>query len=128
MTGGRVVVLGKTGRNFGAGMSGGIAYILDEDGDFAIHLNDEMADMGPVEEAESIAELKEMVERHVAHTKSGLGQRVLDEWDVMLPKFVKVMPRDYRKMLEAFKRVEERGLSGDEAELTAFREAMAVAS
>ena len=127
MTGGRVVVLGKTGRNFGAGMSGGIAYILDEDGDFAIHLNDEMADMGPVEEEEAIAELKEMIERHVAHTKSRLGQWVLDEWDAMLPKFIKVMPRDYRKMLDAFKRVEERGLTGDEAELTAFREAMAVA-
>ena len=128
MTGGRVVVLGKTGRNFGAGMSGGIAYVLDEDGDFEIHFNDEMADMGPVEAMEDIAELQDMVKRHAAHTGSALGQRVLDEWDQLLPKFVKVMPRDYRKVLDAFKRVEERGLTGDEAALTAFREAMAEAS
>jgi glutamate synthase (ferredoxin) len=128
MTGGRVVVLGKTGRNFGAGMSGGIAYVLDEDGDFAIHFNDEMADMGPVEEAEDSAELKAMVERHVQHTQSARGRQILDDWDALLGKFVKVMPRDYRKMLNAFKRVEDRGLSGDEAALVAFREAMAEAS
>ena len=128
MTGGRVVVLGRTGRNFGAGMSGGIAYVLDEEGDFAIRFNDEMADMGPVEDAEDIAELRSMIERHVQHTNSALGQRVLDQWDAVLPRFVKVMPRDYRKMLNAFKRVEERGLTGDEAALVAFREAMAEAS
>ena len=128
MTGGRVVVLGNTGRNFGAGMSGGIAYVLDEEDDFAIRFNDEMADMGPLEDAEDIAELRTMIERHVQHTNSALGQRVLDQWDAVLPRFVKVMPRDYRKMLNAFKRVEERGLTGDEAALVAFREAMAEAS
>jgi glutamate synthase (ferredoxin) len=128
MTGGRVVVLGQTGRNFGAGMSGGIAYVLDEVGDFAIHFNDEMADRGPVEDPEDITELKALIERHIKHTKSGRGQQVLDEWDAMLPKFVKVMPRDYRKMLNAFKRAEESGLTGDEAALFAFHEAMAEAS
>lgn len=128
MTGGRVVVLGKTGRNFGAGMSGGIAYVLDEVGDFAVHFNDELADMGPVEDAEDIAELKALIERHIQHTKSVRGQQILDAWDAMLPNFVKVMPRDYRKMLNAFKRAEESGLTGDEAELFAFHEAMAEAS
>ena len=128
MTGGRVVVLGQTGRNFGAGMSGGIAYVLDEVGDFAVHFNDEMADRGPVEDPEDITELKALIERHIKHTKSGRGQQVLDEWDAMLPKFVKVMPRDYRKMLNAFKRAEESGLTGDEAALSAFHEAMAEAS
>ena len=87
-----------------------------------------MADMGPIEDAEDIAELRTMIERHVQHTNSALGQRVLDQWDAVLPRFVKVMPRDYRKMLNAFKRVEERGLTGDEAALVAFREAMAEAS
>ncbi len=125
MTGGRVVILGKTGRNFGAGMSGGIAYVFDEEGDFEIHFNDEMADLGPVEDAEDIAELKAMIERHVEHTRSERGRQILDQWETTLPRFAKVMPRDYRKMINAFKRVEERGLSGDEAELTAFREAMA---
>jgi len=128
MTGGRVVVLGKTGRNFGAGMSGGIAYVLDEASDFSVHFNDELADMGPVEDAEDIAELKALIERHIQHTKSARGQQILDAWDAMLPNFVKVMPRDYRKMLNAFKRAEESGLTGDEAELFAFHEAMAEVS
>ena len=125
MTGGRVVVLGPTGRNFAAGMSGGVAYVLDESGDFANNCNAEMVDLGPLEGEEDITELKDMIERHVNYTKSTFGFEVLNGWSEYEGKFVKVMPRDYRKMLSAFKRVEERGLTGDEAELTAFREAMA---
>ena len=125
MTGGRVVVLGPTGRNFAAGMSGGIAYVLDESGDFAGHCNTEMVDLDAVESEHDVAELKDMIGRHVQHTQSALGQEILDGWSEYQNKFVKVMPRDYRKMLDAFKRVEERGLTGDEAALVAFREAMA---
>ena len=125
MTGGRVVVLGPTGRNFAAGMSGGVAYVLDRQGDLASHCNTEMVDLGPLEGEEDVAELKEMIEGHVRYTKSALGQEVLDNWSAFEGQFVKVMPRDYRKMLDAFKRVEERGLTGDEAALVAFREAMA---
>jgi glutamate synthase (ferredoxin) len=125
MTGGRVVVLGPTGRNFAAGMSGGIAYVLDESGDFAGHCNTEMVDLDAVESEDDVAELKDMIGRHVQYTQSALGQEILDGWSEYQSKFVKVMPRDYRKMLDAFKRVEERGLTGDEAALVAFREAMA---
>ena len=125
MTGGRVVVLGPTGRNFAAGMSGGVAYVLDEDSDFHRYCNAEMVGLGPLEGEEDIAELKEMIERHVRYTNSERGLEILERWSDYESKFVKVMPRDYRKMLDAFKRVEERGLTGDEAALTAFREAMA---
>ena len=125
MTGGRVVVLGPTGRNFAAGMSGGVAYVLDENGDFHRYCNAEMVGLGPLEGEEDITELKEMIERHVRYTDSERGLEILERWSDYESKFVKVMPRDYRKMLDAFKRVEERGLTGDEAALTAFREAMA---
>ena len=97
----------------------------DESGDFANNCNAEMVDLGPLEGEEDITELKDMIERHVNYTKSTFGSEVLNGWPEYEGKFVKVMPRDYRKMLSAFKRVEERGLTGDEAELTAFREAMA---
>ena len=106
-------------------MSGGVAYVLDRQGDLASHCNTEMVDLCPLEGEEDVAELKEMIEGHVRYTKSALGQEVLDNWSAFEGQFVKVMPRDYRKMLDAFKRVEERGLTGDEAALVAFREAMA---
>ena len=125
MTGGRVVVLGPTGRNFAAGMSGGIAYVLDEQGDLTGHCNQEMVDLESLENEEDIAEVKDMIARHVQYTGSALGQELLDDWAQTQTKFVKVMPRDYRRMLAAFKSVEERGLKGDEAELVAFQEAMA---
>ncbi len=127
MTGGRVVVLGPTGRNFGAGMSGGIAYVLDGEGHFEIHCNQEMVDLEKLDADEDIAEVKSLIERHVHYTQSALGQELLDNWPQTIGKFVKVMPRDYRKMLDAFKNVQERGLTGDEAALTAFHEAMAEA-
>jgi glutamate synthase (ferredoxin) len=103
MTGGRVVVLGKTGRNFAAGMSGGIAYVLDVEGTFSIHLNKQMVELNRLEDTEEIAELKKLIERHAQYTGSTVAQQVLDGWSAMLPKFVKVMPKDYKRVLEAEK-------------------------
>ena len=122
MTGGRVVVLGRTGRNFAAGMSGGIAYVLDKAGDFSIRCNQEMVELEKLTDPEEIIEVKEMIERHVRYTQSSLGQAVLDDWDHSLAHFVKVMPKDYKRMLEAFAVVADQGLSGDEAVMAAFEQ------
>ena len=100
MTGGVVVVLGATGRNFAAGMSGGIAFVNDADGDFHIRFNDGMADSEPVVDAEDVATLKGLIEEHYRHTGSGPAARILADWDSALPKFRKIMPRDYRRVLE----------------------------
>jgi glutamate synthase (ferredoxin) len=122
MTGGRVVVLGATGRNFAAGMSGGIAYVLDEHGDFRTRVNTQMVDLeGVVDPAESAA-LRRLVENHLERTSSQRARQVLDAWDEWLPKFVKVIPRDYKRMLAAIARAEEQGLVGDEAIMVAFEE------
>jgi glutamate synthase (ferredoxin) len=120
MTGGKVVVLGKTGRNFAAGMSGGVAYILDESGDFATRCNSQMADLEKVEDPEEINNLRHMIQRHADLTQSQKAQRVLAQWDTMLPKFVKVMPRDYKRVLQALAQAMADGLSGDEALTAAF--------
>ena len=122
MTGGCVVVLGQTGRNFGAGMSGGVAYVLDEAGDFRRHCNPETVSLEALEDPQEIAKVKEMVQRHAQYTHSELGWRVLARWNEMIPKFVKVMPKDYQRMLEAVQRAEAAGLSGDEAVMVAFEE------
>jgi glutamate synthase (ferredoxin) len=120
MTGGRVVVLGRTGRNFAAGMSGGVAYVLDWEGDFKRRVNFEMVELEPVSAPDEIAELKAMIQRHAEHTDSELAWRILIRWDELLPKFVKVMPKDYKRVLKAFAEVEAQGLSGDEAVMAAF--------
>ena len=99
MTRGRVVVLGPTGRNFAAGMSGGEAYVLDERGEFESLCNPDMVDLEPVESGGDIEALRRLVEAHHHHTGSANARRVLDDWDGMLPKFVKVMPRDYKRVL-----------------------------
>jgi glutamate synthase domain-containing protein 3 len=99
MTGGVVVVLGKTGRNFGAGMSGGIAFVNDEDDDFQIRFNDGMADLEPVVEPEDVVTLQTMIQDHLKYTGSASAQRILQQWDQALPKFKKIMPRDYRRVL-----------------------------
>ena len=122
MTGGRVVVIGSTGRNFAAGMSGGIAYVLDLDGDFADHCNTEMADLVMLEDRDEIAEVRHMIERHLVYTGSPRAQQVLGHWDEMVGRFVKVYPRDYRHVLEALERVRSEGLTGDEAVMAAFEE------
>ena len=100
MTGGRVVILGPTGRNTAAGMSGGVAYVLDEQGDFGQYrCNLEMVDLEPVVEAQDIADLKQLIERHLAYTDSAVAQRVLAQWETCLPRFVKIMPVDYKQAL-----------------------------
>ena len=110
MTGGRLVVLGATGRNFAAGMSGGIAYILDEAGDFGSkRCNKELVELTPVSEGEDVAELKEMIENHLKYTNSSVAQKILDSWEESLPKFVKVMPVDYKAALERIAREEAEG-------------------
>jgi glutamate synthase (ferredoxin) len=119
MTGGRVVVLGPTGRNFAAGMSGGIAYVLDEAGDFDRRCNRDMVFLEQMNEAE--AELVQaMVQKHAYYTNSDHARRILAHWDDLAPKFVKVMPKDYKRMLEALTWIEQAGLSGERAEMAAF--------
>jgi glutamate synthase domain-containing protein 3 len=98
MTGGRVVVLGPTGRNFAAGMSGGVAYVLDVDGDFESRCNMSIVSFEEIDEADA-AELRELIEEHRARTGSPVAARVLEEWGQKLPRFVKVMPNDYRRVL-----------------------------
>jgi len=119
MTGGRVAILGRTGRNFAAGMSGGVAFVLDEEGSFALRCNDELVERGPADK-EDLAELKSLVERHVALTGSEVGKRLLGSWAKSSKNFVKVMPRDYRRARDALKLVEASGMRGDAARLAAF--------
>jgi len=120
MTGGRVVVLGVTGRNFAAGMSGGVAFVLDEKGDFATRCNTSMADLEKVTEQADIDGLYELIKKHADLTKSQKAFKVLALWEEMLPKFVKVMPRDYARVLKALKKANDDGLTGDEALNAAF--------
>jgi glutamate synthase (ferredoxin) len=122
MTGGRVVVLGRTGKNFAAGMSGGIAYVLDLDGDFARHCNLDMVTLGRLEEEEEIAEVRRLIERHEEYTGSRRAATVLVSWKDYLPRFVKVLPKDYARVLAAMRKVREAGLSGEEAIMAAFIE------
>jgi glutamate synthase (ferredoxin) len=121
MTGGRVVVLGAAGRNFGAGMSGGVAWVLDEAGDFARRCNTELVSLSNVG-PEDGEELLALVRRHAAATRSARAARVLEEWDSFRPRFVRVMPNDYRRVLEAQARMREKGLSEEEAVMAAFTE------
>jgi glutamate synthase (ferredoxin) len=122
MTGGHVVVLGPTGRNFAAGMSGGVAYILDEKGVFSRNCNMQMVGLEKLDDPEEIQKVRQLIENHQKYTQSQRAAAVLKHWDQMLPKFVKVMPKDYKRVLEAFKRVTAAGLSGDEAIMAAFEE------
>src|SRR3989475_3768459 len=122
MTGGRVVVLGATGRNFAAGMSGGIAYLLDVTGDFPGRCNTAMVALEKLEDRQEIAEVRAMIERHVRYTGSDRGRYILQLWEDMVPKFVKVMPKDYKRVLTALKKANESGLSGDDAITAAFEE------
>lgn len=120
MTGGRVVVLGTTGRNFAAGMSGGIAYVYDPDNTFIKRCNLEMVLLERVEEADEIAELHAMISRHTQHTDSNAGRAILDSWDEALPRFARVIPKDYKRMLEQIRKVEQNGLTGEAALMAAF--------
>ena len=103
MTGGRTVVLGTVGRNFAAGMSGGLAYVLDEAGNFDYFCNMEMVELSLIEDMADARELKGLIEQHLAHTGSPLAKRILDNWSSYLDKFIKVTPIEYKKVLHAEK-------------------------
>ena len=122
MTGGVVVVLGRTGRNFAAGMSGGEAYVLNEDGKFETRCNLGMVELEKVIESKDLNTLKTMIELHMKYTGSRKAKMILDSWPGMVSKFVKVIPHDYKRVLESLERVKESGLSGDEAIMAAFEE------
>ncbi len=120
MTGGRVVVLGKTGKNFAAGMSGGIAYVLDEDNDLYTRMNKEMVFSEEVTSKYDVMELKDMIKEHVALTNSEKGKEILDNFSEYLPKFKKIIPYDYNRMMMAIVQMEEKGLSSEQAQIEAF--------
>ena len=120
MTGGRVVVLGTIGKNFAAGMSGGIAYVLDEHRDIYTKLNKEMISFSEVTNKYDVMELKEMIKEHVVYTNSEKGKNILDDFANYLPKFKKIIPHDYARMLKTIVQMEEKGLSAEQAQIEAF--------
>ena len=120
MTGGCVVVLGKTGKNFAAGMSGGVAYVLDLNSDLYKNINKQMVNIERVTSKFEINELKEMIEEHVAYTNSESGKEILDHFTDYLPKFKKIIPIDYEKMLSTIVQMEEQGMSSAQARIEAF--------
>jgi glutamate synthase (ferredoxin) len=120
MTGGRVIILGKTGRNFAAGMSGGIAYVLDEAGDFASRVNMQNVELEKLSDSNEIEEIWKLIQRHQTYTKSERAAKVLADWEAMINRFVKVIPKDYKRMLQKIKEAKAQGLSGEAAEQAAF--------
>ncbi len=124
MTGGRVVVLGTTGKNFAAGMSGGVAYVLDEHSDLYMKMNKELVSVETVSEKYDVLELKTMIEEHVAVTGSVKGKMVLDNFSEYLPKFKRIIPYDYRRMLQVIAQMEEKGLANEQAQIEAFNAIM----
>lgn len=120
MTGGRVAILGTTGKNFAAGMSGGIAYVLDEHSDLYTKLNKEMVSSLEVTSKYDVLELKEMIKAHVAYTNSSKGKEILDNFLEYLPKFKKIIPYDYQRMQMMIVQMEEKGLSSEQAQIEAF--------
>lgn len=120
MTGGRVVILGSTGKNFAAGMSGGIAYVLDENSDLYRKLNKEMVSIDKITSKYDVLELKEMIKEHAAYTNSEKGKKILEHFEEYLPKFKKIIPKDYNRMLMKIVQMEEKGLSSEQAQIEAF--------
>ena len=120
MTGGRVVVLGRTAKNFAAGMSGGIAYVLDEDTSLYKRMNKQLVSIEPVTDKYDVLELKDLITEHVAYTNSKKGKEVLDNFGEYLPKFKRIIPHDYKKMLNTIVQMEEKGLSSEQAQIEAF--------
>jgi len=118
MTGGRVLIIGRTGRNFAAGMSGGIAYVLDETSDFKIRCNLDMVDLETLSD-EDVEIIKIMLNKHGQYTQSTVANRILDNWRLFHPKFVKIMPKDYKRVLLAIKKARETGVPEDEAVMEA---------
>jgi len=123
MTGGRVVVLGPTGRNFAAGMSGGVAYVLDDEArSFARRCNKEMVSLGKLEDPEEVKLVHDLVSRHAQLTGSKRAEEILASWNQLVPSFVRIMPNDYRRVLEAQAKMRASGLSQEEAEMAAFEQ------
>ena len=120
MTGGCVVILGSTGKNFAAGMSGGIVYVLDENQDLYKRLNKELVSFEEVTNKYDVLELKEMIQEHVTYTNSEKGKRILDHFSEYLPKFKKIVPYDYRRMMNTIVQMEEKGLNSEQAQIEAF--------
>ena len=122
MTGGRVVILGPTGRNFAAGMSGGIAYVLDEAGDFSRRCNTQMVSLEKLADPDEIEIVWKMIQRHQTYTRSARAAKVLESWQAMVPRFVRIVPKDYQRVLQSLKKVQNSGLSGEQAIMAAFEE------
>ncbi len=120
MTGGRAVILGPTGKNFAAGMSGGIAYVLDEENKLYLHLNKQLVAMEKVEHKNDIEELKAMIENHVKYTGSKKGKEILDNFDEYVGCFKKIIPNDYKEMMRLIAKNEEQGMSREQAQIEAF--------
>lgn len=120
MTGGKVVVLGKTGRNFAAGMSGGVAYVLDAEGNFGLRCNQEMVSLDVLGDEEEIDMLYALIQQHAVYTGSQHAWKLLSHWEYTVRQFVKVLPYDYKRMMDAFAAMEARGLTGEEAIMAAF--------
>ena len=113
-------MLGDTGKNFAAGMSGGIAYVLDENNDLYIRVNKEMISMSEITNKYDVIELKQMIQEHVAYTNSEKGKEILEHFGEYLPKFKKIIPYDYDRMLKMIVQMEEKGLSAEQAQIEAF--------
>ncbi len=124
MTGGRVVVLGRTGKNFAAGMSGGIAYVLDEHNELYKNINKTMISIEKVDNKYDRKELRDLIEAHVKATGSRLGRKILDDFEYYLPRFKKLIPDEYKRMLTLSAKLEEKGLTGDQAQMEAFYESI----
>ena len=122
MTGGCVVILGPTGKNFAAGMSGGTAFVLDEENRLYRNLNKQMVSMEEVETKTDIEELKHIITEHVKHTASPRGKEVLAHFEEYLPRFKKIIPVDYKEMLKLIAKYEERGADQEEARIEAFKD------
>ena len=120
MTGGRVAILGPTGKNFAAGMSGGIAYVLDEHNDLYTRLNKSLISIEELTNKYDVQELKEMITEHAKTTGSAKGKYILEHFSEYLPKFKKIIPNDYKRMLNAIVLMEEKGLSSEQAQIEAF--------
>lgn len=122
MTGGTAVILGKTGQNFAAGMSGGVAYVLDENFDLYTKLNKALVGFGKIAEQVDMEELRALIEEHTAATGSVRGREILDNFEEYLPKFKKVIPHDYAKMMNSIKNYKAEGQSEEQARISAFAE------
>ena len=124
MTGGRAVILGRVGKNFAAGMSGGIAYVLDEDSDLYTKVNKNMVAIEKLTSKYDVLELKEIINDHVKYTNSEKGKEILDNFSEYLPKFKKIIPHEFKQMQMAIVQMEAKGLSSEQAQIEAFYASM----